>query len=251
MSEQVCTYKGDRDEDLVAFLYNELPPDERRAFEAHAAACPVCHSELAALGSIRTQLQEWTPPDAFESVMGRQPVPSRQRTGVWAAAREVPAWVQVAAAALIMGVSAGIANLDVDISRSGLSVRTGWSAPAPAPEPETTNANVVSRDELMAFRTSMQRQINEIANLNERTQRAARSASTEDLLRRMEGLVTESEKKQQTELALRLYALDNEVKTRRQADVVAIDRVLGQYNAEVQRNRADIKTLVERVVLQR
>jgi hypothetical protein len=251
MSEQVCTYKGNRDEDLVAFLYNELPPGERRAFEAHVATCLVCHGELAALGSIRTQLQEWTPPDAFRSMTAGEPVTSRQRTGLWSAAREMPAWAQVAAAALIMGVSAGIANLDVDISRNGLSVRTGWSAPASAPRAEATNANVVSRDELMAFRTSMQRQINEIANLNQQTVRAANAARTQDLLRRMEGLVSESEKKQQTELALRLYALDNEVKTRRQADVVAINSVLGQYNAEVQRNRADINTLVERVVLQR
>src|SRR5262245_58516126 len=157
MSEQVCTYQGNRDEDLVAFLYNELPPDQRCAFEAHAATCLVCRSELTALGSIRTQLQEWTPPDAFGSVIARQPAPSPPRTGWWAAAREIPAWAQVAAAALIMGVSAGIGNLDVDISRNGLSVRTGWSAPAAEPETETTNANVGSREDRVAIRMWVER----------------------------------------------------------------------------------------------
>jgi hypothetical protein len=248
MSEQACTYKGNRDEDLVAFLYNELPPDDRRAFEAHAASCLVCHSELAALGSIRTHLQAWTPPDAFGSVMARQPAASPPRAGLWAAAREIPRWAQVAAAALIMGVAAGIANLDVDITRNGLSVRTGWSPPAPAPEVEQLKADAVSRDELMAFRTAMQRQISEVANLNQQTLRAA---STQDLLRRMEGLVSESAKKQENELALRILALDSEMKARRQQEVVAINSVLGQYDAEVQRNRADINTLAERVVFQR
>jgi hypothetical protein len=250
MSEQVCTYKGNRDEDLVAFLYNELPPDQRRAFEAHAATCLVCHGELAALGSIRTQLQEWTPPDAFGSVSERHAAPP-PRAGLWAAAREIPAWMQVAAAALIMGVSAGIANLNVDISRSGIAVRTGWSAPAPAPEPETLNANVVSRDELLAFRTAMQRQINEVANLNQQAVRAAQAARTRDLLQQMEGLVTETEKKQQTELASKIVALDNEMKSRRQEDLRTIDSFLRIYGLEMQRNRADIDTLVERVVLQR
>ena len=42
-----------------------------------------------------------------------------------------PSWAQVAAALLFLGVSAGIANLDVRYDASGLSVRTGWSTSAP------------------------------------------------------------------------------------------------------------------------
>src|SRR6185503_12201003 len=40
---------------------------------------------------------------------------------------DLPVWAQTAAALLFLGVSAGIANLDVHYDQSGLSIRTGWS----------------------------------------------------------------------------------------------------------------------------
>ena len=45
--------------------------------------------------------------------------------------RDIPAWAQVAAALLFLGVSAGLANLDVRYNADGLTVRTGWSKAAP------------------------------------------------------------------------------------------------------------------------
>ena len=44
--------------------------------------------------------------------------------------RDLPVWAQVAAALLVLGVSAGIANLDVRYDQSGLTIRTGWSPDA-------------------------------------------------------------------------------------------------------------------------
>src|SRR5439155_200129 len=47
--------------------------------------------------------------------------------------RDVPVWAQVAAALLFLGVSAGIANLDVRYDHNGVTVRTGWSRVSTAP----------------------------------------------------------------------------------------------------------------------
>ena len=42
----------------------------------------------------------------------------------------MPAWAQLAAASLVVGVAAGISGLDVQYGKDGLSVRTGWNRPA-------------------------------------------------------------------------------------------------------------------------
>ena len=42
--------------------------------------------------------------------------------------REIPAWAQAAAAVLLLGVAAGLANLDIRYDGEGLRVRTGWLA---------------------------------------------------------------------------------------------------------------------------
>ena len=66
----------------------------------------------------------------------------------------MPAWAQAAAAVLIVGVAAGIANLDIRYDANGLSIRTGWStAAAPARTDTVANsvATTVTRAELVAL----------------------------------------------------------------------------------------------------
>jgi hypothetical protein len=130
MTEFLCGYSGDREEALVAHVYNDGDPVAREAFDSHLAQCVRCRGELDALRGVRAQLGQWAPPEASFAVVS----PSRQSW--W---REVPAWAQVAAALLFLGVSAGIANLDVRYDANGLSVRTGWSKPA-APAPVALSA---------------------------------------------------------------------------------------------------------------
>src|SRR4029453_19279628 len=106
MTDMLCGY-ANRDETIVAFLYDELEPDQRRDFNAHLLTCTVCRDEVAGLRAVRTQLARWEPP----SVISRQSsVTSNSRETWW---RTIPAWAQVAASLLFLGVSAGIANLDV------------------------------------------------------------------------------------------------------------------------------------------
>src|SRR2546421_2843449 len=140
MTESGCTYSGNRDEALVTFVYDRdtSADGERAAFGAHLPTCATCRDELDALRGIRTQLARWNPPEPNFAITFGDPRQSRsinpqsstnQQLRWW---RSVPAWAQVAAALLFLGVSAAIANLDVRYDQQGLSIRTGWSQPRDA-----------------------------------------------------------------------------------------------------------------------
>src|SRR6266849_9826120 len=127
MIETMCTYP-DRDERLVAYLYDDIEPAEWTAFDAHVANCGRCRRELAELRGVRSTLSAWAPPEPARATPSREPrAPNHEprATSLWW--HDIPAWAQVAAALLVLGVSAGIANLDVHYDHGGLTVRTGWS----------------------------------------------------------------------------------------------------------------------------
>ena len=126
MTDILCGYI-DRDETIVAFLYDDLDAARRRDFNAHLLTCAVCREEVAGLRSVRTQLSRWAPPEPgiVASVAAPPNLQSVVEPPHWW--RTIPAWAQVAAALLFLGVSAGIANLDVHYDQTGLTVRTGWS----------------------------------------------------------------------------------------------------------------------------
>src|SRR5262245_57523591 len=113
MTHIPCALAGDRDETLIAYLYNDIDPDARAAFEAHLGACAVCRAEVDGLRGVRAQLSRWNPPEpviphrqsAIED--GRRKIANRRSSiSDW----NIPVWAQVAAAMLVFGVSAAIAN---------------------------------------------------------------------------------------------------------------------------------------------
>ena len=131
MTDIPCTYGDDRDEAIVAFLYDETDgsPAARARFDTHLQSCARCRADVAALRGVRAQLARWSPPEPTFATSNPQSNPqSAIRSPQWW--RDIPAWAQVAAALLFLGVSAGIANLDVRYDHNGLSIRTGWSARA-------------------------------------------------------------------------------------------------------------------------
>src|SRR5262245_60884832 len=136
MNDILCGYQGDREATLMAYLYDELSSAERAEFDRHLTTCARCRVELTGLGDVRAQLAKWAPPEPSFAVVGRQssatgPQPSTISDQPWW--QRVPVWAQAAAAMLILGASAGIANLDVHYdAQNGLNVRTGWSKPAAA-----------------------------------------------------------------------------------------------------------------------
>src|ERR1700688_4781296 len=74
MADILCGYTADRDETLIGYLYGEIEPAQRAAFEAHTATCERCRKELADLEGVRGQLQDWSAPEAIRpAVQGRGP----------------------------------------------------------------------------------------------------------------------------------------------------------------------------------
>jgi hypothetical protein len=263
MTDMLCGYI-DREDAIIAFLYNDLDPGPRRDFEAHLLTCAVCCDELAALGGVRAQLARWAPPElpgvAGPSSTEQRATRAGSERGPWW--REIPAWAQVAAALLFLGVSAGIADLDVRYDQKGLSVRTGWSRNANVAEPPSRDArfgepggvNVGKdapwRSDLAALQQQLKTefhasQVSAVAPVAQ----PARVASSVDAetLRRVRALLEESEKRQQRELALRVAEVLRDVNAQRQVDLRNIDRTLGlvrnDLGVEVMKQRQSLNLL--------
>lgn len=279
----ICGYSGDRDDTLIAYLYDEIDPPARAEFGAHLTTCAVCRDDLRALGGVRQQLARWSPPDpsfvvnARESSVHSSESASRKpqsaiRTGWW---REIPAWAQVAAALLFLGVSAGVANLDVHYDSSGLTVRTGWSRAAlsgavdartDAAQPAArtsgavvaqnpTAASVVTPEDLAALERQLRSEFRGAQTVmrtasaaDARTMLTSAGTADADLMRRVRALVDETEKRQQRELALRIGEVLRDVNAQRQADLGRIDRSLGlvrnDLGVEVLKQRQSLNYLM-------
>lgn len=247
MTESSCGYSGDREEALVACVYNDGDPVAREAFDAHLPQCARCRDELDALRSVRAQLGQWAPPEASFTLV------SPSGPSWW---QEVPAWAQVAAALLFLGVSAGVANFDVRYDANGLSVRTGWSKPA-APAPVALSAPAAPgngavapwRADLAALERQLKNELRATQVSAAKVAHAPRavSSSEADLVRRVRALLDESEKRQQRELALRVAEVLRDVNSQRQADLVKIDRSLGavqnNLGVEVMKQRQSLNLL--------
>ena len=142
MNDTFCSFDGQRDEVLIAYLYDDIDPVLRDTFERHLPGCLPCRTELDALSDVRHGLTAWAAPEVAHGVGGQTPphpalrlVDSQPRSARWRTLGEAPVWMQAAAAMLLVAASLGLANLNVTYSRDGLSVSSGWMRPAPAAEP--------------------------------------------------------------------------------------------------------------------
>jgi len=68
MTHTQCDYSGDRDEALVAYLYDDIDSVLRAAFGAHLTMCATCRDELSALQGVRGRLGRWLPPEVQSAV---------------------------------------------------------------------------------------------------------------------------------------------------------------------------------------
>jgi len=257
---ETCSYPGARDETLISYVYGEIDLAARASFEAHVASCLVCRDELAMLRGVRGRLAMWQPPASRESavashesaVTSRTSSPGAEPRWSW---REIPAWAQVAAALLFLGVAAGIANLNVRYDANGLTVRTGWSkaSVASSDTASTVTAGAATRADLTALEQQLRAELRVVQTSAPTAAHVAdggpvHPASDADLLRKVRALVDESEKRQQTELALRIGELIRDVSAQRQADLVRIDRTLGivqnDLGVEVLKQRQQVNYLM-------
>src|SRR5205085_8430933 len=74
--ENFCTYTDGREAAIVSYLYGELPPDERAAFERHLSACVACRAELGGLEELRSDLAAWHEPDVTGDIAVRTAAPA-------------------------------------------------------------------------------------------------------------------------------------------------------------------------------
>jgi hypothetical protein len=250
VNESFCTYAGNREEVLISYLYGEIAADDRAAFDRHLTTCARCRTELHALGGVREHLSRWTSPEPAGAVVGAFPRERKARS-VSAAIRELPAWTQFTAAALLLGAAAGLANIRVAYDATGLMVRTGWLPAPAAPAVSTTNATAPWRNDLMA----LERQVNAVlemraasadvaappaaaAHVARVSNQASDQSSGDAIVQRMNALIAASERRQQSELALRVAEVMRAVHAQRQADLVKIDQ-----NLEIIQNRTGMEVL--------
>jgi putative zinc finger protein len=260
MADILCGYTADRDETLVAYLYGEIDPAQRSAFEAHIATCDRCRHELVEMQGLRDQLQDWKVPETRP--IGRDlhnetlEAASSRRISSWKL-HEVPAWAQVAAALLVLGVSAGIANLTVRYDNNGLTVRTGWSRTptegpvdaSKAPERPRADANASAapwRADLAALETRLKTEFHALPERALPSPRTAISSPDSELLQQVRALLRESERKQQNELALRIAEVIREFDSRRGTDLVNINQTL-----RAMQSNTGIEVLKQREALSR
>jgi Putative zinc-finger len=265
MAEILCGYTADRDETIVAYLYGEIDPTQRSAFEAHLATCERCRHELTMMQDVRDQLQAWSVPEATPSVIhgvrnepGAAIVP--RRPSAWGLSRDIPAWAQVVAALVILGVSAGLANLDVRYDRNGLTILTGWSrtqaTPATATGPDAERrASAISptavapwRADLDALEGRLKAELTSSRAVAPLTADSLASSHAVDAetVRQIRALIRESERKQQNELALRIAEVMREFDTKRGSDLVNINQTL-----RTMQSNTGIEVLKQREALSR
>jgi hypothetical protein len=219
-----CSYP-DRDAAIVAYLYDDdggFAAAERVSFETHVMTCEPCRTEVSELGRVRSTLSQWATPETTGAVH-ESFVRSHQPTSWW---HSVPVWAQVAAAMLVLGVSASIANLDIRYDRvNGLNVRTGWSKVS-----STQSAGVapaVDADaalwhaELSAVQKQLRGEIRaQLAKVSATSAAAAPPAMSDAQLQQsLRALLDESEQKQEQTLALHLAQLQRDFGAQRQADI--------------------------------
>ena len=238
---------------LVSYLYDELQGQERQAFEAHLGTCSACSDEVEGLRGTRAHLSSWAPvePDlSFQIVRRSEARPSRLH---WASSRG--AWGLAAAAVLVLGAAAGMANVEVRSGSDGFVVRTGWSrgaVDADASGVRAANA-AASRDEMAAMERRLAGLESALAARPEAgvvttaaTGDATRALEAQ-LLQRMRQMLAESETRTQREFAQRLIAGMSEVQASHTNDLITLQQTLNQnqgaINDEVFRQREEMKNL--------
>jgi hypothetical protein len=230
--DTTCPLHDRRGEILIGYLYDDIDSVERAAFDRHLAVCAECRHELGELGLVRQRLEEWTPPEpAFltdaRAAMDDRRVPARILQGPAprpARRFDLPAWAQVAAAMLFVGLAAGLANLRVTYNDAGLTVTTGWmkTAPVEAPAAAAVPADPAPwKTDLAALEQELRGEMGRAS-----AQTVAARPDDADTMRRVRALVDDSEKRQQRELSLRVAEISSDLRAQRASDLRNVSRNL-------------------------
>jgi hypothetical protein len=238
---------------LVTYLYEEVTAQERHTVEAHLAECEGCREELASLGGVRQAIARWEAPALrthVRVVSGPETVRAPRRW--WVAAP------LAAAAVLVLAAGAGLANLHIQYGEGGFAVRTGWSqtpvlpSTSPAiPQRTSSSAETPWRAELAAFEERLRRELTSAARpaIDMRAAAPVSSRTTdEELLRRVQRMIDESEVRQQRNLALRMTEVSRDFAVQRQSDLVQIQQGLGRLEGRTEAEAARARELMNYIM---
>ena len=227
-------------EALVAYIYEECEAPERAQVERHLQTCAACAEELDGFAALRGTLRQWAPPDArlgFRIVAdgdAADAAGAQSLRGWWLGALR-PAWGVALAATVVAG--AAIASVEVRYGDGGFVFRMGWAGSGTG---GTQSVAGVRRAEPVAVGEQTSPWRADLAALEAQlrgelaAQRTAAGptagalpampggviTANDDLLREVQALMAESERRQRQEFASGLMRLAQEVDLHRQTDQV-------------------------------
>lgn len=240
---------------LLVLLYDdEGVPEERATLEAHLASCRECSDLLSSLDSTRGVLGAWHAPRlplGFAFV--RQPPSSPAKAWLWRSGL-------AAAAVLVLAAAASIARLDITYDSRGFSLRTGFAGASAAAPPQAaasgstsaaaaaaggwveaaTAANPAWRADLDMMESRLRAEFTRAiearpaapapmmlrASMPATPDADAQRRQIDDILRRVQELLDQSEIRQQQNLALRVNELGRQFQIQRQSDIDQMEQTL-------------------------
>jgi len=203
---------------LVAYLYEECEPELRDVISGHLTRCDSCSSEIDGLGWTRRRLEVWTPP--MPELGFQMPVPVQDARLPWWRA-PLPAWAQAVAALVIFGV-----GLSVGLARDPVAAPQMSSTERPAAA-ETAPANGATRTDLAQLEERIKAEIAQIRTTAPVRQVVA--SSDDGLLKKIEGLLAESEERQRREFTLRSVEMARDFEAQRRIDMASVREAVGQF----------------------
>ena len=269
MSNLLCAYTGNREDALVGYLYDDVDPIERATFDAHLGTCGRCRAELADLSGVRRQLGTWAPP-VYGGLNHQSPVttlPQSWWREIPAWAQVAAAVLVLGAAAGFANVDVRYNKDGLTVRTGWMKPDAGADARLTAArstegKPRAATANVASTTEAVstaatsakgdvalksdtapwrADLAALEQQLrSEFRAADAQTVRsvALRSASggagvnDAEVLRRVNAVVDESERRQKNELALQIAQVWRDVKAQRNADLARINQSLGAFSQD-------------------
>jgi hypothetical protein len=242
MSDTFCC---DDKETLVAYLYGEIDPGAEREVEVHLRRCAACSAEVLALQSVRRDLDSWVPPmpDLGFTIV-RQPAAQSApvlTSSRWSAVRTLPVWAQAAAAVLVLGIGAGLANVQVRYGSEGLLMTTGWMAPAATPATAPAPAQEAWRPALTALEQTLRGEMAQMKHSAEPVAVSVRGAEATDtaaLMRRVQSMIDASDQRHRQETSLMLTQFTRDVDMQRRADLMRINQTFGVLQGRTYKTEA-------------
>jgi hypothetical protein len=217
---------------LVGYVYDDITDLDRGRFERHLRECAACRAEVSSIRGVRDDLAAWIPPEphlGFQLTRARRP----SLRAWW-----TPALGLAAAAVIVLAAALAIANVEVTYTASGFSVRTGW-ARGDGGVGAREGVSVRDRNDQIlpaaqaapAALTAMDRRLSVLEAGARSAAPSSQRVSDTEILRRVRDLLSQSESRQQQELALRIAQVIRDVDAQRLADLSRIQQGLGRIDA--------------------